>query len=540
VQPRWGTPRDERYPTFGGQVAEVARSLRLPLTPWQRHVADVALEYEVVEIPVMQEGVLIYTVKAPRLRYREVRLWVPRQSGKTVLLVALLTWRCMFGDETFYPDEDFMGRRAQWVTFFSTHGGHAKHKFEDEFQPLLAAVPELEGEYVARNQNGHEAFMWSNDSLWQLGSSSEKAAHGDAGDVVAADEFFAQVDNRIENGARATMITRRSPQIWFVSTFGDVKPDVKEGASAMSEPLWAKVDDSRRRCRTGHHGPVATFEYSAADEDDPSIDPSDHALWIRTMPGLQQNGGIIPIEAVQDDFDSMSTTPGGLLAFKRAYLNLRQPRKDRSVPSAIKPGRWASIIDEQSQPAPRAKLALGLEVDPEGRESALVIAGERTDRRRHIELTHTLENVEETVAQVAVMLIKHDITDVAVDASGPSVRFLPELRELKRKLKFHLHEYTGKQTAAACESFRAAATIGRLAERGSPRLAECVREGIKRQIGDLWVWDKRTPEASIAPLGAATVAHRALEEAILKRSRRSAYEEEGDEFDTEPEREQTA
>jgi hypothetical protein len=88
---------------LGGKVAEVMVALGRPPTPWQRHVLDVALELEPVEV-FDRHGVLIGTEW--RLFYREVRLWVPRQSGKRrdmrVVLAGLegehdmpATWRCV-------------------------------------------------------------------------------------------------------------------------------------------------------------------------------------------------------------------------------------------------------------------------------------------------------------------------------------------------------------------------------------------------------------------------------------------------------------
>ena len=60
---------------MGGAVAQVAKALGTPLMPWQRMVADVALELDPA---------------TGRLAYRQIGLTVPRQSGKTTLLEAIL------------------------------------------------------------------------------------------------------------------------------------------------------------------------------------------------------------------------------------------------------------------------------------------------------------------------------------------------------------------------------------------------------------------------------------------------------------------
>src|SRR3954469_329284 len=82
--PRWSTQRTSR-PTLGGKVAEVAANLGQPFMPWQRHVADVALEVDPAT------GLLVY---------RKVGLLAPRQSGKTTELLSVMVHRALaFGQK---------------------------------------------------------------------------------------------------------------------------------------------------------------------------------------------------------------------------------------------------------------------------------------------------------------------------------------------------------------------------------------------------------------------------------------------------------
>lgn len=114
ILPRFGTPRDLSRVTLGHEVGEVARRLRKPLMPWQQHAVDVALEVD----PDTGE-----------LFYEEVVISVPRQSGKTTLLLALMIWRCLH-----------MCRRLgtpQTVTYLAQSGKMARRKLEREFIPLL-------------------------------------------------------------------------------------------------------------------------------------------------------------------------------------------------------------------------------------------------------------------------------------------------------------------------------------------------------------------------------------------------------------------
>src|SRR5213078_2636771 len=82
--PRFVTPRSSQRPSLGPRVAEVSKLLGQELMPWQRDVLDTALEVD------PKTGLLIY---------REAVLTVPRQSGKTWLLLCLMVHRALgFGE----------------------------------------------------------------------------------------------------------------------------------------------------------------------------------------------------------------------------------------------------------------------------------------------------------------------------------------------------------------------------------------------------------------------------------------------------------
>ena len=76
---RVATPRTDR-PTRGDKVAKAAQLLGSTLMPWQQQVVDTALE----ETP---DG---------RLAYQTVAVTVPRQVGKSTLVLAKMVYRALF------------------------------------------------------------------------------------------------------------------------------------------------------------------------------------------------------------------------------------------------------------------------------------------------------------------------------------------------------------------------------------------------------------------------------------------------------------
>jgi hypothetical protein len=65
--PLHATPRNPDRPTLGGDVAAIAEQLGTPFMPWQRQVADVAMELDPA---------------TGLLAYREVDLTTPRSPAR--------------------------------------------------------------------------------------------------------------------------------------------------------------------------------------------------------------------------------------------------------------------------------------------------------------------------------------------------------------------------------------------------------------------------------------------------------------------------
>jgi hypothetical protein len=140
--PRFATPRTDR-PTYGGEVAKLARLLGFDLMAHQRAFLDVALEHE--------DGALAY---------REVGWGIPRQNGKTTEELCLMCWRCLR-----WP--------GQIVGYAAQTGADARAKLADDWWPLIEHSP-LAEVVTFRRQSGHEALIFENGSRIGLVASSEK------------------------------------------------------------------------------------------------------------------------------------------------------------------------------------------------------------------------------------------------------------------------------------------------------------------------------------------------------------------------------
>jgi phage terminase large subunit-like protein len=275
--PRWGTPRRTDRATLGPRLGQMAAALGKPFMPWQQHVADVAMEVDPA---------------TGLLAYREVVVTVPRQSGKTTLVLGFMVHRAL----------GFA--LPQVITYTAQSRIKAREKWEDEHLPILEKSP-LKSLFRVRKTTGNEAILWRNGSRHGIESTTEKAGHGPTLDLGVIDEAFAHVDSRGEQAFKPAMITRPSPQLLVCSTAGTLK----------SVYLRGKVDAGRIRTDLGTAESVAYFEWSAPDESD----PADPETWRACMPALgivRADGTGITEATIRAEFESME-----LPDFRRAYLN---------------------------------------------------------------------------------------------------------------------------------------------------------------------------------------------------------------------------
>jgi phage terminase large subunit-like protein len=279
--PRWATERTEGRDSFGAALGRVAGALGVELMPWQQMVAGVALEHE-----------------AGRLCYRNTVVNVPRQSGKSTLLLALVIWR-------------MLASAGQRCVFSAQDGNSAREMLSDEWWPRIARS-RLAGRFTLHRAAGREGIRCTNGSRLRLMSTRETAGHGRVVDLAVSDEAWSVPDGRLEMSLRPAMSTKANAQWWLASTAGT-------HLSMWWSDKLAAAKTAAAVMREGTCG----FQWAA----DPEDDPTDPDTWRRCMPAL---GYTVDEATIAADMTSMP-----LAEFRRAYLN--QP------PEVVEEGwRWVS------------------------------------------------------------------------------------------------------------------------------------------------------------------------------------------------------
>lgn len=399
-RPRFATPRDESFPTFGPEVAAIAEKLGRPLMPWQRELVDVAYEYD---------------PDAVRLRYDEVDTTVPRQSGKTTVTLAKKVWRLTRLARQLGP---------QRSTYTAQSRLKARQKLERDFAELLRvsrsfrevpharARPQRATEWRLSLNNGSEHIQFGSGSFLQIDAPSRTGGHGDTLDDGTIDEAFAHDDSTIEDGMRPSMATRRNAQLWVISTAGD----------ARSKYLWRKVLAGRAATAAGDHGNVCYVEYSADDD----ADPGDPATWWGCMPAL---GITIGEDFIRGEWErAQRKGREGIDGFRRAYLN-QWPEIPVLDETAGDQG-WRLTVDEwrltaRDVPKPGGVPAFFITAG-KALESATIAAAALGQDLPHVELADHRPGTSWLTPRVKQLAERHPGAVFAAYHAGPIKAWVPD------------------------------------------------------------------------------------------------------------------
>ena len=414
--------------------------------PWQQQVLDVALE-------IGEDG---------KFAYRQVILTVPRQSGKTTLLLVLLMLRAI-------------SEPRQVIKYTAQNGTDARRKFVDDWLPEV--TPSKFGAlFKLRMTNGHEALLFRNGSNFGLMATTMKSGHGGTIDLGILDEAFAHPDARLEQALGPAMITRPQPQLWIVSTAGTYD---------QSPYLWDKVEKGRQIAESGMTSKVAYFEWSAPED----ADPGDENVWWSCMPAL---GRTAPIDSVRAEYESMA-----LSEFRRAYLNQWVTQENDPV---IPVENWNALTDDRSSAID--PICFAYDITPDRSRAAIAAAGKRDDGLWHVEVIEQKRGTGWVVPRLIELNDNHRPTAVLCDPKGPAGSLLPDLE----RQGLPVVAINASEHAQACGMLFDSVMEQTVRHLDDPELVGAIDGAVKRPLGDAWAWSRKTSSVDISPLVAVTIA----------------------------------
>lgn len=470
VSPRWATRRRPDRRSFGPAVAEVAAKLGRPLMPWQRFVADVALE-------VTESG---------EWAYRRVVLVLPRRAGKTVLMQPVMAHRCAQPGQL----------RKVWMT--AQTRDKARARFFDVARPLKSQLERDSRRRGAKPQikllegNGTEELRWlSTGSFLKPFVPNDEAMHGEESALVAVDEAWRislEEARGLTQAYRPTMAGQNA-QEWVLSARGDER----------STWLDELVEQGRQDVAAGVDSGTAYFEWSVPEEvaGVPIRELEDQQLIDVVAVNHPSFGVVLDRPWLVDELKAL-----GRNEFLRGYGNLPAPGGARA--QGISATAWADAgLDRE----PAGLMGLGVHVDDDGMVASVIAAGAGavevivpTDENGDAVDT---EGTGWIIPFVRDVVANNDVGSIAFRSTGPgrdvadSMLQDGDLAELVLLL-------AGPDYAASCQRFKAGISSLRWAHRSQPSLDESVRTSSTRKSGNGWVWEATPP---LHAAGLAVWAH---------------------------------
>lgn len=392
--------------------------------------------------------------------YREVVFTVPRQNGKTTLV---LGWECQraIGWEHLGP---------QRISYSAQTGRDARSKLVHDQKPALWRHRRALGITKIYEANGSEGVLWDNGSRLTLLNNTEESGHGQTIDLGVKDELFADVDDHRDQALIPAMTTRAFGQVIACSTMG----------TEESLPWNSLVTRGRMAVDLDQRHGIAYFEWSA-DEDDDIDDP---ATWAKCMPAL---GYTVTNDVIRQVRGSSMTDS----AFRRAFLNLKTKADDRVLPVE----RWDAICS--STAAPVGAVTFSLDVNPERSAGAIVAASPRV-----AELIDYRPSIGWLIPRAVELSERHGRPKWIVDSTGPAASLIPDME----RAGLVVHPATPRELVTACGQLYDGVMEATIALRQHAKLDEAAAAATRRNVGDSWAWARKQAAGDISPLVAATLA----------------------------------
>lgn len=461
TEPRlWTPPLRELTPetSYGFEVADFADEiLGHPLDAWQQWIVIHAGE-------LLPDG---------RPRFRKLLVLVSRQNGKTELLV-ILTLFWLFVD------------RVELVLGTSTKLDYAAESWKKACR-LARRVRDLDAEIPAnggiRKANG-EQVLWRADAVEEIldeGSRYKIAASNAEGgrsltiDRLVLDELRQHHDYSAWDAAVPATNAVRNAQVWGISNAGSDKSVV---LNDLRDVALKFID-------TGEGDPrLGLFEYSAPD----GSSPLDLDALAQANPNL---GYRIDPDALLGDAKTAMEKGGEKLAgFKTENMCMRV----RIMDSAIDGEKWAACLDPGDMSNLRSRIALCLDLAPDGSHASLVAAAVLADGRVRVETVGDWTNTATLRRELPGLVEKVKPQVFGWFPSGPAAALAADLAENRaagwppRGVKT---EDIRQDVPAVCMGLHEQVESGQIAHSDDPMLNAHVTGAEKLRQGDAWRFTRR-------------------------------------------------
>jgi Phage terminase-like protein, large subunit len=260
---------------------------------------------------------------------------VPRQTGKTTLIRAVGTHRCLVcGRDVFYTAQTAKDAKERWT----------------DLVKVLRVNDALRDRVKVSLRGGSEQVAFQGGGAFRVFAPTPESLHGYTPPTVCIDEAFALSGAKGEllmGAIGPAQITVTDKQIWIVSTAGTAE------STFLHEWIDRAVEGMPR---------VAVFVWGATDEQDP-FNP-EHIAAFHPGVGFPLNGKVLTAHDVLEQADRNSRAE-----YERAYANRRTVTLSHLIPAE----RWRALEAETLTPPDLRRVVVSYDVAPD-RQSAAILA----------------------------------------------------------------------------------------------------------------------------------------------------------------------
>lgn len=451
-EPAYATRRNPSLPSFGARLAHVAEHvMATPLMPWQRLVADVALELD-PDTP-------------GAWRYQTVVVSVPRQSGKTALMRAIAVDR-------------MLAYRGKLIQMTAQTGKDARKRWDQIVEALdVDAHPKSFKKFASKGSESLE-YLRSRSKI-QPFAPTPTAVHGDSLSLGLIDEAWAfdEVSGTALTAAIApTFLTKVDSQLWIVSTKGTAKSSylnslIERGRESVSDPA-AKI---------------AYFEWSA-DPEAAAADPYSRET-LSFHPAIGYTQSYEKILAVGRD-EPIAT-------WKRSYLNLTD---ETGAGSCVDLAIWDSLAADIPLPTEPQSVQLAFDVAAD-QSAATIYASWKTEESVHARLLATNSGAAWLIPALT-RLRDAGYVSICADPTGPTRTIIDDLESEG----VNVQALNSREYASACQWLIDKTASGDLTHDANPLVREGLEASAIRMIGGTKAFDITHTDVNLDALRALAIA----------------------------------
>lgn len=430
-------------------MIEFARDvLNHPLDPWQEWLVIHAGE-------LLPDG-------SPR--FSVVLVLVARQNGKTELLVVLsLFW--LFVEMT------------PLVLGTSTKLDYAKESWRKAVK-LARRVSDLADEIPARGvrqANGEQELSTVDDCRYKIAASNAEGGRSLSIDRLILDELRQHHDYAAWDASEPATSARPGSQIWALSNAGDDKSVV----------LNDKRAEALAAIEAGDATDLGLFEWSAEEDADP-LDI--HAL-AQANPNLGRRKDARKLLA--NAHRAVKSGGEALTGFRTESMCVRVKR----LSPAVDPGAWRRCLDPGDLSGARSRIALCLDIAPDGLHATLAAAAVLTDGRVRVEVVQAWEGfraADELRRDLPALLARIKPQTLGWLPTGPAAALAADMKPRAGwpPPGVTVAEIRGEVTAV-CMGFAEQVRAKQVAHSDDPLLNAHVGGAEPLKRGDGWVFSRK-------------------------------------------------